>query len=227
MFITLEGIEGSGKTTQMDHLRNFLDAAGLPAVFTREPGGTRLGGKIRTILLDSGNGSMDPLAELLLYFADRAQHLAEIVRPALAAGNIVVCDRYVDATLVYQGVARGIGTELVKRLHALVCGGLTPDLTFLLDLPTEVGLGRAWQAIQNGARQTDQSRFEEENQAFHQAVRSGYLDLARKAPHRFQIIDANRDVGRVRADIVERLTAFFNERRPPQNDGPTKDAAAK
>ncbi|MBC2712384.1 MAG: dTMP kinase [Desulfosarcina sp.] len=144
MFITLEGIEGSGKTTQIQAIAQWLTAAGCDCLITREPGGTPIGGQIRSVLLHPDNRDLAPTAELLLYVADRVQHLETVVCPALAADKVVVCDRYFDATLVYQGYARGLDSDMIRQLHQLACKGLTPDLTLLMDLEPEAGLARAW-----------------------------------------------------------------------------------
>jgi len=205
MFITFEGIEGSGKTTQIRHAAEFLEKHGFECVATREPGGTKIGEKIRAILLDPENKDMDPAVELLLYTADRTQHVKELVNPLLAAGKTVVCDRYYDATVVYQGVARGLDIELIHNLHKLLLKDLKPDITILLDLPVELGLSRAWKQLENGTRTGFESRFEEETLAFHQKVRTGYLELARLEPERFRIIDASRNEHQVRKKIIEML----------------------
>jgi dTMP kinase len=212
MFITLEGIEGSGKSTQVQTVARWLTAAGYDCVTTREPGGTSIGGQIRSILLNPENRDLAPSAELLLYVADRAQHLEAVVRPALSAGKVVVCDRYFDATLVYQGYARGLDRDMIRRLHRLVCNGLIPELTLLLDLPAEEGLARAWQRIHTEASHGRESRFEEEKLVFHQRVRAGYLDLARREPQRFAIIDAVVDTQAVGRQIESALDACIDRR---------------
>lgn len=201
MFITLEGIEGSGKTTQIRTIEHWLKTAGRDCLTTREPGGTAVGGQVRSVLLNPDNSDLAPAAELLLYVADRVQHLETVVRPALSAGKVVVCDRYFDATLVYQGYARGLDKEMIRQLHQLTCKGLTPDLTLLLDLDPEAGLTRAWRRIDEDASHARESRFEKEKLAFHQRVRAGYLDLARREPRRFVIIDAAADQQAVRTQI--------------------------
>ncbi len=210
MFITLEGIEGSGKTTQAGYIVQYLQEQGLACVATREPGGTRIGDKIRTILLDPESKDMDPSTELLLYTADRAQHIMEVIAPNLAAGKIVLCDRYYDATIVYQGYARGLDTDLIQRLHRLLFADLKPDITILLDLPPAVGLARAWKQIKNGTRTDIETRFEKETIAFHEKVRSGYLELAQLEPERFRIIDAAKDENRVRENIINTLSNAMN-----------------
>lgn len=206
MFITLEGIEGSGKTTQAKYIANFLQNRGIDCVLTREPGGTRIGKKIRSILLDPESKDMNPLTELLLYNADRAQHIKELISPSLSAGKTVICDRYYDATWVYQGFTRGLDISLVNQLHQLVFKGLKPDITFLLDLTPQLGLSRAWKQIENGARIEAETRFEEEALAFHKNVRLGYLELAQNEPERFRIIDAARDEQTVKEAISNILS---------------------
>jgi dTMP kinase len=208
MFITFEGIEGSGKTTQIEYLVEYFNTLGHPCVTTREPGGTSIGTKIRSILLDPESKDMDPTTELLLYMADRAQHIQYLVKPALAAGKMVLCDRYFDATVVYQGYARGLNIDFIKKLHAMLLNNLKPDVTILLDLPPEVGLKRVWKQLNNGQRSDDESRFEEEKLEFHQRVREGYLDLAHQEPDRFHIIDADQDEHQVRKQIL----AVFDRR---------------
>jgi dTMP kinase len=190
MFITLEGIEGSGKTTQIGRLVEFLEDRGSECVTTRQPGGTLIGENIRSILLDPANSALEPMTELLLYMADRSQHIYELIRPCLKAGKTVVCDRYFDATVVYQGFARGLNLELIRQLHQILFDDLKPDVTLLLDLAPQVGLQRAWQQLNTGQRSEHESRFEAETVAFHEKVRAGYLELARLEPGRFRIVDA-------------------------------------
>jgi dTMP kinase len=211
MFITLEGIEGSGKTTQIRRLAEFLEDKGVDCVTTRQPGGTLIGENIRSILLDPANSALEPLAELLLYMADRAQHINELIRPALKNGKTVVCDRYFDATLVYQGFARGLSIELIGQLHQLLFDDLKPDVTLLLDLPPQVGLERAWRQLNNGQRSGDESRFEAEAVAFHEKVRAGYLELARLEPERFRIIDAVQPQNQVFAAMRKIVSSFLKQ----------------
>jgi dTMP kinase len=207
MFITFEGIEGSGKTTQIKRVYDYFKAQGRDVVMTREPGGTDIGEKIRAILLDPESKGLDPLAELLLYFADRAQHLNEKIRNCLAAGKSVLCDRFYDATLAYQGYARGLNIQLIERLHGLVFDNFKPDLTFLLDLSPQMGLDRAWHQINSGARAGKEARFETEALAFHTSVRQGYLELARREPQRFEIIDASQETDHVSKHILSVLSS--------------------
>ncbi len=215
MFITFEGIEGSGKTTQVRELRSFLENRGYRCRLTREPGGTAVGEKIRGILLDPANRAICPHAELLLYIADRVQHVTEVIRPALAEGRVVICDRFADASVVYQGVARDLDAELVVALHRLVLGELAPDITILLDLPVETGLRRAWERIHAGPAEAAESRFEEETLDFHRRVWQGYLDLARREFHRFVIIDAERAPSRVTSDIIAAVAPRLEALRHP------------
>ncbi len=213
MFITLEGIEGAGKTTQIENIARWLKAAGHDFLITREPGGTPIGGQIRSILLHPENRDLAPTAELLLYMADRVQHLETVIRPALTSEKVVVCDRYFDATMVYQGYARGLDKEMIRRLHQFTCGGFTPSLTILLDLDPAAGLCRAWKRIDTDADHAKESRFEEEKMAFHHRVRDGYLDLARREPDRFVIVDAAVDPGTVRRRIETVLSERLSHKK--------------
>jgi dTMP kinase len=213
MFITLEGIEGSGKTTQAGHIGNFLKRQGYDCVITREPGGTLIGKKIRAILLDPDSHAMDSLTELLLYFADRAQHVQEVVLPSITAGKTVLCDRYFDATLVYQGFARGVDTDFIRTLHRLILKDLKPDLTLILDLSPELGLRRAWEQIRAGERSGHEVRFENEALEFHQKVRQGYLKLASLEPERFRIVDAAKDQHQVRDEILKTIEDYLRRKK--------------
>ncbi len=212
MFITLEGIEGAGKTTQMQNIVAFLRARGYECATTREPGGTVIGAQIRKVLLDPANREMDARTELLLYVADRVQHIRTVIQPHLAAGRVVVCDRFFDATLVYQGYARGLDKDLIRSLHQLVCNDLQPDATLLFDLEPAVGLARAWREIDSGGRTQQETRFENETLAFHRKVRDGYLDLARRAPQRYHLIDANGDARQVARAVEEALAVLLPHR---------------
>jgi dTMP kinase len=209
MFITLEGIEGSGKTTQMQQLSAYFEMRGRSCVLTREPGGTSLGEKIRAILLDPASTELVPTAELLLYMADRAQHIKSLIKPGLAEGKVVLCDRYFDATIVYQGFARGLDTGLICELHRLLFEDLKPDITFLLDLAPRIGLARAWKQLDNGKRAGTESRFEEETISFHEKVRAGYVELACREPERIRVVDGSRDEKKVREDIQAVLAEYF------------------
>ena len=195
-FITFEGIEGCGKTTQIRLLARQLQTLGHALVQTREPGGCPIADKIRAILLDADNHAMQPLAELFLYAAARAQHVAEVVLPALKAGKTVLCDRFTDATIAYQSAGRGIELDTIRTLNCLACQARTPDLTILIDCDAATGLGRAKRRIEatNGPRE---ERFEMESLAFHQRVRDSYLLLARQDPDRFLVVDG--------ADTIENI----------------------
>ena len=199
-FVTLEGTEGVGKTTNMDCITRELERRNIAFVRTREPGGTPVGERIRTILLDPASEPIDPEAELLLVFAARAQHIATVIKPALDAGTWVLCDRFTDATYAYQGGGRGLSRDRIASLEQAVHGALQPDLTIFLDLPVEQGLARI------DAAQRD--RFELEQRAFFERVRAAYLERARALP-RFRIIDASRGLDAVQRDIVAVLNGFI------------------
>jgi dTMP kinase len=192
VFITFEGIEGSGKSTQIRRAGAYLRDRSVEVRLTREPGGTAIGTKIRALLLDPESDDLDDRAELLLYMADRVQHVKTLVQPALQNGSVVLCDRYFDATVVYQGAGRGIDRSLIFDLYRLLLGPFKPDLTLLFDLPPETGLARAWGAVDSGGRSLRETRFEKEAIEFHEAIRAGYLALAQDEPDRFRIIDAAR-----------------------------------
>ncbi|WP_305043893.1 dTMP kinase [Geoalkalibacter sp.] len=200
-FITFEGIEGSGKTTQISRLAAHLRARGLEVVQTREPGGCPIADAIRAILLDAANTSLVSAAELLLYAAARAQHVEEVIRPALAKGRIVLCDRFTDATLAYQGFGRGLSLAQIENLNTLARGTTVPDLTLLFDLPVEVGLRRALKRIA-GTSGPAEDRFEQESRQFHERIRLGYLTLAGQEPERFRLIHADADPEQVFAEVV-------------------------
>jgi len=188
LFITFEGVEGSGKTSQIQHLKKYLTQKGIPYRVTREPGGSPIGEKVRKILLDPEHREMVPATELLLYEAARAQHVKEVLKPLLKKGGIILCDRFCDATLAYQGYGRRIDLKWIARLNRLASQGVKPDVTFLLDCPSVVGLNRAIQRNRT-LRQEREERFEKEEIQFHHRVRKGYLAIARKEPHRVKVID--------------------------------------
>jgi dTMP kinase len=193
--ITFEGIDGCGKSTQMRLLGQYLTERGVAVVSTREPGGTELGRKVRSALLDGGAGSVEPLAELLLYAADRAQHVRRVILPALAEGKVVLSDRFYDATTVYQGYARGFDLELVNQLNELATGGLKPDLTLLFDLDVETGLKRTMRRGDGtGVTASRPDRLDQEPVEFHERVRQAYLDIAAREPQRFRIIPSGGPV---------------------------------
>jgi dTMP kinase len=208
VFITFEGIEGCGKSTQARRLVNRLRDASVPLVFTLEPGGTRVGSDIRKILLDSSNSGLSPLAELFLYEADRAQHVEEKIRPALEQGKWVVCDRFFDATTVYQGFARGQDMKLIRDLNEKACFGIRPDMTFLIDCPVEIGLKRALKRNE-GVPEVGQDRFEREEKDFHEAVRQGYLTMANEDPERIVVVDCKLNQDELEAVIFEHVRPFI------------------
>ncbi|MBN1813004.1 MAG: dTMP kinase [Anaerolineae bacterium] len=200
-FITLEGPEGSGKTTQIPLLVDWLCGQGYEVELTREPGGTDIGDQIRDVLHDSHNTAMDATAEILLYSADRAQHVAQCIRPALAAGRIVVSDRYYDSTLAYQGYGRGLDIEMLRAITAFATGGLKPDLTLYLDIAPEEGLRR------RQANEEEWNRLDAETLDFHRRVRAGYMELIAQEPGRWVVIDAARPVKEVQEEIRAQVQA--------------------
>lgn len=202
VFITVEGIEGVGKTTNMAFVQNFLQSYGVNLTVTREPGGTPLAEKIRALLLDHSDEALNEDAELLLVFAARAQHLNQLIKPALAEGRWVLSDRFTDATYAYQGGGRGLSFDMIAQLEQSVQGTLRPDLTLLLDVPVDVGLARAGQ-------RGELDRFEREKQAFFEKVRDTYLARAAAEPERFATIDASQPLVQVQADIAAALTPFL------------------
>ncbi|MGS2724472.1 dTMP kinase [Porticoccus sp. GXU_MW_L64] len=200
-FITLEGTEGVGKTTNMAFIQQWLTGRGIAFVTTREPGGTPLAEDVRHLLLTPRDEPVDETAELLLMFAARSQHIAQVIEPALAAGKWVLCDRFTDATYAYQGGGRGQSSEQIAQLEQLVQGELRPDLTLLLDLPVELGLQRA-------RKRSDPDRFEAERQQFFTRVRDAYLERARQQPKRCQVVDASLPLDRVQGQIDITLQQF-------------------
>ena len=202
VFITFEGIEGSGKSKHIIQLSADLKKEGFPVVLTREPGGTRIGEKIRNLILDPEHREMDPVAELLLYLATRAQHIHEIILPALKENKIVLCDRFHDSTYAYQGGGRGLDFKVVEPFIQTLFHHLKPDLTFLLDIEPKIGLERIHQ-------RESLNRIDSENMAFHETVRSNYLSLVNQEPSRFRIIDSNRDYSVVHQDILNEAHRFL------------------
>ncbi|MEN8106841.1 MAG: dTMP kinase [Pseudomonadota bacterium] len=218
-FITVEGIEGVGKTTNLEYLQQLIAAAGKELVATREPGGTPLGEAIRGLLLDPQYKGMNPDCELQLMFAARAEHLDKVIRPAIEAGKWVLCDRFTDATYAYQGGGRGLDMEKITALEQLVQGDFRPDLTLLLDVPVEVGLARA-----NNRSTPD--RFEQEKVDFFERVRQAYLDMARQHDGRYRVIDASRPLAQVQEQLDSVMRTFMQKQdatgessRPPGNAG--------
>jgi len=203
-FITFEGLDGTGKSTQMRKLAEVLRAAGHKVVETREPGGTATGEKIRRVLLDSATEGLSPFAEMALMFASRAQHIAEVIQPALDRGQIVLCDRFTDSTEAYQGSGRKLGSETVRQLHRVLCGELQPDLTILLESDPAMSVGRARRRNRRKShsasragnktgskRHSDENRFEQETRAFFDRVQEGYRAIAKREPERVAAVDAS------------------------------------
>jgi dTMP kinase len=191
-FITFEGGDGTGKSTQIRLLERHLTAQGKSCLTTREPGGTSLGQLLRKILLERGNRPLSSSTELFLYLADRAQHVHEVIAPAITQGKIVLSDRHTDSTVAYQGYGRGFDVQLLLSLNRIASQDLTPDITFLLDCPVELGLSRTVHRRSGPSKAKSVDRFENENLEFHERVRQGFLDLARAEPGRFYIIDASQ-----------------------------------
>jgi len=203
VFISFEGIEGSGKSTQIERLKTHLEQKGYTVVVTREPGGTPVAEAIRQVLLDPQHAALCETAELLLYEAARAQHVAERIAPALQAGHVVLCDRFADSTTAYQRAGRGLAQDVVEPLHTIATGGLDPDLTILIDLPVETGLARATRGAAD--------RMEREPQSFHERVRAGFLELAEENPERVKMIDGTRSVDEIADAIAALVDAFLKE----------------
>lgn len=202
LFFTFEGIDGSGKTTQLNLLANYLARLNIPYLVTREPGGTELGERIRRVLLSRSSAGMDSRTELLLMFASRAQNVAQTIRPALERGVVVLCDRFTDASLAYQGYGRGLDLAFIRRLDRFACQGLNPDLTFVLDIDPRTSVRRARR--RNTAARRDEGRFEQEARKFHERVRRGYRALARREPRRVRIIPGRDAIEAVHERILER-----------------------
>jgi len=214
LFITFEGVEGSGKTTQIRRLEKYLNRKGIPCVTTREPGGTPIGEKIRKILLNPDHHSLTALSELLLYEAARSQHVKEVIRPGLKKRMVIFCDRFSDASVAYQGWGRRIDLKSVEELNRVASEGIKPDLTFLLDCPTDMGLKRALRRNKK-LRQEKEGRFEREKIQFHNRVRKGYLAIAKKEPDRVKVIDTRQGEEKVFEkirQIVDELIGFKGPR---------------
>jgi len=210
LFITLEGVEGSGKSTQIRHLANQLTKAGYRILQTREPGGTETAEAIRHILLNaSSNELVTPQAEALLILAARCQHVTHLIMPALRRGAVVLCDRFSDSTYAYQGFARGLDLEWLQAANEAATGGLTPDLTLVLDLPVSVGLAR------RRADRGRQNRLDRETERFHRKVRRGFLTLAAKEPGRMMIVNANRSAQEVQDELTRLVIGLITRRRRP------------
>jgi dTMP kinase len=208
LFLTLEGLDGSGKTTQIKRLAAWMQKRGLDPVITRQPGGTATGDRIRALLLDSDSTPLAPMTEMALMFADRAQAIAEVIEPALAAGRIILCDRFTDSTEAYQGGGRQLGSERVLDLHRLVCGNLQPDLTLLLLPSLESSLARARHRNERTTAQTgqDENRFEQEHAEFFKRVWGKYREIAKREPNRVVLIEGNLGIDEVHEQIVEAVS---------------------
>ena len=207
-FITLEGLDGCGKSTQLERLAAVLRADGFSVVTTREPGGTETGEKIRKLLLDTATSGLSPLSELALMFASRAQHIKEVIQPALAEGRIVLCDRFTDSSEAYQGGGRKLGSEAVLALHRILCGGLQPELTILMDSELAASVDRARRRNQartagSSSGESDENRFEHESRAFFERVRTAYLAIAAREPQRVVVVDARGTAEDTHKQIVE------------------------
>lgn len=211
MFITFEGVEGCGKTVQARLLAEHLRQMGLPVVLTREPGGTAIGDQIRAVLHDTANTAMLPISEILLYSAARAQIVGELIRPALAAGQVVVCDRYADSTLAYQGYGRGLSLDVLRYITAFATGGLIPDLTLLLDVDVEAGLRRKHAAFR--AQRDELNRMDQQTVDFYTRVRDGYKALVAQEPNRWVVIDASRDIDAIQDEIRSVVGPRLHPRR--------------
>ena len=212
VFISFEGIDGSGKTTQLHRLSEMLTGQGHEVIVAREPGGTRVGNEIRRLLLDAASTDLRPVPELLLYFASRAQNIAEVIGPALAAGKIVLVDRFTDATVAYQGCGRDLGVETVRAVEQVACRGLKPDLTLFLDIDPAVALPRA--RARNAVQAQDESRMERQSLSFYEKVRQAYLDLCRQEPQRVRLVSGSGDADEVAARVIAVAEAFLASRFP-------------
>ena len=211
MFITFEGIEGSGKSTQIKLLKTWLEETGNDVILTLEPGGSRLGKELRRILLHVDNTDLTGEAELFLYLADRAQHMATVIRPAHEAGKVVISDRFADSTVVYQGYGRGLDPKLLHQLNEVAVQGIWPNLTFLLDLKPEIGLNRAMARNMQDGLTCEEGRFEAESLSFHSRVREGYLTWAAINPGRFRVVDATQGPEEIFQQIVTHVKAYLAE----------------
>jgi len=210
-FITFEGLDGTGKSTQIEKLAKALRARGQSVLVTREPGGTATGEKIRHVILDSTTTGLSPLAEMALMFASRAQHIREVIDPGLAQGKVVLCDRFTDSTEAYQGSGRKLGSQPVLELHRILCNGLQPDLTILMDSDLATSVERARRrnvakTAKAGRFHKDENRFEQENRAFFGRVRNGYLAIARREPERVVVIDARGTPSQTHAKVLDVVT---------------------
>ncbi len=213
-FLTFEGLDGSGKTTQIQRLKDILEKSGIPVQVTRQPGGTEFGDKLRALLLDSKSSGIAPLAELALMFADRAQTIRQIIAPALEQPQVLICDRFTDSTEAYQGGGRELGSEIVRELHRLLCNDLQPDLTILLlpDLETSLYRARRRNGSQEASGSKNEGRFEQERDAFFHRVQAKYFEIAQREPQRVTMIKGNLSVSAVRtrieSEVMRRLKQY-------------------
>ena len=206
LFITFEGPDGSGKSTQIELLREHLERRGVSVVLTREPGGTSIGEQIREVLHDVRNTEMLPNTEILLYSASRAQHVGQVIRPALDRGDLVLCDRYAESTMAYQGWGHGLDIGLLRTITSFATGGLRPDLIVYLDIDVETGLQRKIAAFRLGG--SEWNRMDQKGREFHARVRQGYLSMASEEPDRWLIVDGKRTVDEIHVEIRERVASF-------------------
>lgn len=205
LFITFEGPEGSGKSTQSKMIYKYFEEKGVDILWTREPGGSDICSQIRKVILDPANAEMDDYTEVLLLAADRNEHVANVIKPALEQGKVVICDRFADSTLAYQGYGRGIDMEHLKYLHKMVTRGLKPDLTFLVDIDVKKGLER----VQSRGEVKGGDRIERQQIDFHHRLRKGYLEMSGKYPKRYEIVDGDQTLKEVNAEILDRLIKRF------------------
>ena len=216
-FITLEGGEGTGKTTQIKHLQKSLSEAGHDVVVTREPGGTPEAEKIRNLLAQADGGDWTTEAECLLFFAARAMHIQTLIIPSMKAGKVVICDRFTDSTRVYQSFGRGIERDFIENLNRLSINGFDPDLTFILDLSVDTGLARAGKRLENS--QSGEDRFERLGKEFHEKVRQGFLELSKEYHDRCVVIDADRNEDKVAKDILHRSLSSIEKSKQGRKEG--------
>ena len=209
VFVTFEGPEGCGKSTQIVLLSRFLADMDVLSILTREPGGSNTGKKIRELLLNSQNCDIKPKTELLLYASDRAQHIEEVINPALEEGKTVLCDRFTDATIAYQGYGRGIDLQLISDINALATGNIKPDLTYFIDCPVEIGIKRAFKRAESET--LDEMRFEKEEISFHEKVREGYRKISESEPERVFVVDGTESIDEVHKACVDIYKRKFGE----------------
>ncbi len=211
LFITFEGPDGSGKTTQIELLHRYLKHENYSVLLTREPGGTLIGEQIRSVLHDAKNTAMLPETEILLYSASRAQHVGQLIRPALERGELVLCDRYAESTMAYQGWGHGLDTELLRTITAFATGGLRPDLVVYLDIEVEKGLQRKLAAFESGV--AEWNRMDQKEQAFHKRVRQGYLKMASEESERWLIVDGSCPIEKIHTEIRDRVRLLLGRER--------------